>query len=161
DFLEVITAPVMRRNGTLDRYTGDGLIAFWGAPLPMADHAACALEAAREMFSRLEDFNRQRLAAGLSPLAMRVGLESGEAVVGDLGSSSRGVYTAVGTCINLASRLQEMARDLGEPLVVGPQAYHACVAGPMPLRSLGLHRVRGLDEPVELHGWNRAPAEHA
>ena len=161
DFLEVITAPVMRRNGTLDRYTGDGLIAFWGAPLPMADHAACALEAAREMFSRLEDFNRQRLAAGLSPLAMRVGLESGEAVVGDLGSSSRGVYTAVGTCINLASRLQEMARDLGEPLVVGPQAYHACVAGPIPLRSLGLHRVRGLDEPVELHGWNRAPAEHA
>ena len=155
DFLEVITAPVMQRNGTLDRYTGDGLIAFWGAPLPMEDHARCAMEAARNMFARLEAFNRQRQAAGLPPLAMRVGVESGEAVVGDLGSTSRGVYTAVGTCINMASRLQEMARDLGEPLVVGPQAFGACADGPLPLRSLGLHRVRGLDEAVELHGWDR------
>lgn len=149
DFLEVITGPVLERQGTLDRYTGDGLIAFWGAPLPMADHAQRALEAAADMFKRLEAFNRRRIAAGQAPLSMRVGIESGEAVVGDLGSSARGVYTAVGTCINLASRLQEMARDLGEPLVVGPQAAQS---SGVPLRSLGRHAVRGLDEPVELRG---------
>lgn len=159
DFLEVITAPVMHGKGTLDRYTGDGLIAFWGAPLPANNHARCALEAAHQMFTQLDSFNRQRQAAGLPALAMRVGLESGAAVVGDLGSTSRGVYTAVGTCINMASRLQEMARDLGEPLVVGPRAFEACADGPLLLRSLGLHRIRGLDEAVQLHGWDRGPAQ--
>lgn len=153
EFLEVITSPVLESQGTLDRYTGDGLIAFWGAPLPVDDHAQRALRAAEDMLVQLQAFNRRRAEAGQPPVAMRVGIESGEAVVGDLGSSKRGVYTAVGTCINLASRLQEMARDLGEPLVVGPQAF---AAGGAALRSLGRHAVRGLDEPVELHGQVKA-----
>jgi adenylate cyclase len=149
----VITSPVLESQGTLDRYTGDGLIAFWGAPLPVDDHAQRALRAAEDMLVQLQAFNRRRAEAGQPPVAMRVGIESGEAVVGDLGSSKRGAYTAVGTCINLASRLQEMARDLGEPLVVGPQAF---AAGGAALRSLGHHAVRGLDEPVELHGQVKA-----
>jgi adenylate cyclase len=89
------------------------------------------------------------VARGDPPLSMRVGIESGEALVGDLGSSSRSVYTAVGTCINLASRLQEIARDIGETVVVGPQA-RAGIATPM--RALGAMSVRGLGEPIELYG---------
>lgn len=142
DFLEAITPAVLEGGGTLDRYTGDGLIAFWGAPLPQADHAQCALDAARRMLKAVAQLNIQRGRRGEPALAMRIGIESGEALVGDLGSSARSVYTAVGSCINLASRLQELARDIGETVVVGPLAQAQVREG---LRALGPHRPRGTD----------------
>lgn len=147
EFLEAITAPVLASGATLDRYTGDGLIAFWGAPLIRPDHAQGAADAAVQMFDALRQFNAARTARGEAPVTMRVGIESGEALVGDLGSSARSVYTAVGTCINLASRLQELARDRGESVIIGPQA-----AGQIrtPLRPLGPASVRGLPEPINI-----------
>lgn len=149
EFLEAITAPVLDSGGTLDRYTGDGLIAFWGAPLQVPDHAARAHAAALRMLQAVADLNTRRIARGEPALAVRVGMESGEALVGDLGSSSRSVYTAVGTCINLASRLQEIAREIGEVLVVGPSARAGISAA---LRPLGARQVRGLPAPIELYG---------
>jgi adenylate cyclase len=148
EFLEAITGPVLGSGATLDRYTGDGLIAFWGAPLARKDHAACAMEAAAEMLEAVKDLNRTRVARGAVPLAMRIGIESGEALVGDLGSSVRSVYTAVGTCINLASRLQEVARDIGEVVIVGPQA-RSLLPGRV-LRPLGPTAVRGMAHPIEI-----------
>ena len=155
EFLEAITGPVLGSGATLDRYTGDGLIAFWGAPLARDDHAASAMHAAIEMIDAVRKLNDVRVARGAVPLAMRIGIESGEALVGDLGSSSRSVYTAVGTCINLASRLQEIGRDIGESLVVGPQAKSRIDT---PLRSLGKMRVRGLAQPIELYGLQPSTA---
>jgi len=149
EFLEAITGPVLASGATLDRYTGDGLIAFWGAPLARPDHAASAFDAARQMLEAVDALNARRRSRGEHPLAMRIGIESGEALVGDLGSSVRSVYTAVGTCINLASRLQEIARDIGETLVVGPQARNHIGAA---LRSLGERSVRGIATPIELFG---------
>jgi len=152
EFLEAITGPVLGSGATLDRYTGDGLIAFWGAPLPRPDHAAAAFDAALEMLAAVRALNEARQARGDPVLAMRIGIESGQALVGDLGSSARSVYTAVGTCINLASRLQETARDMGEVLVLGPQAWAGITR---PLRALGPHPVRGLAQPIELYGLPR------
>lgn len=149
EFLEAITGPVLGGGATLDRYTGDGLIAFWGAPLARQDHAACAVQAAAQMLVAVKALNEARVARGAVPLAMRIGIESGEALVGDLGSSVRSVYTAVGTCINLASRLQELARDIGEVVIVGPQAQRL-LAG-QPLRPLGLTPVRGMAHPIEIY----------
>jgi adenylate cyclase len=149
EFLEAITQPVLRSGGTLDRYTGDGLIAFWGAPLDRADHSAGAYAAALEMLDALAALNERRAARGEDAIGMRIGIEAGAALVGDLGSSTRSVYTAVGSCINLASRLQELARDLHEPLIVGPQARSGIEA---PLRSLGLVAVRGLAQSIEVFG---------
>lgn len=149
EFLEAITGPVLGSGATLDRYTGDGLIAFWGAPLARKDHAACAVQAAAQMLEAVKALNEARAARGAVPLAMRIGIESGEALVGDLGSSVRSVYTAVGTCINLASRLQEVARDIGEVVIVGPQA-HGLLAG-QPLRPLGPTAVRGMAHPIEIY----------
>ena len=156
EFLEAITGPVLGSGATLDRYTGDGLIAFWGAPLARSDHAACALEAARKMLEAVVALNAVRVARGAAPLAMRIGIESGEALVGDLGSSVRSVYTAVGTCINLASRLQEVARDIGEVVIVGPQA-HALLTG-QTLRPLGRTSVRGMAQPIEIFALDAVPA---
>jgi adenylate cyclase len=149
EFLEAITQPVLRSGGTLDRYTGDGLIAFWGAPLDRHDHASGAWRAALEMLDALAVLNARRASRGEKPIGMRIGIEAGEALVGDLGSSSRSVYTAVGTCINLASRLQELAREMQEPLIVGPQARVGIDA---PLRSLGPVTLRGLSQPIEVFG---------
>ncbi|MEJ6021933.1 CHASE2 domain-containing protein [Ramlibacter sp. PS4R-6] len=158
EFLEAITQPVLRSGGTLDRYTGDGLIAFWGAPLDRADHAAGAFQAALEMLDALAALNVRRTARREKAIGMRIGIEAGEALVGDLGSSARSVYTAVGTCINLASRLQELARDMEETLIVGPQARVGIAA---PLRPLGGVQLRGLPQPIEVFGLPRlteAPA---
>lgn len=155
EFLEAITSPVLDSGGTLDRYTGDGLIAFWGAPLARPDHAQCALDAALAMLRGLQRLNAQRVARGEPALSMRVGIESGEALVGDLGSSARSVYTAVGSCINLASRLQELARDIGETVVVGPQARAQMVT---PLLPLGTHEPRGTAFELEVYGLPPAAA---
>ncbi len=157
EFLEAITGPVLGSGATLDRYTGDGLIAFWGAPLARADHASSALEAAREMLQAVKELNKVRAARGAPVLAMRIGIESGEALVGDLGSSVRSVYTAVGTCINLASRLQEIARDIGEVVVVGPEA-RSRIDGAA-LRPLGPVQVRGMPRPIEIFTLDPASAD--
>ena len=107
------------------------------------------------MIEAVKALNEVRVARGAVPLVMRLGIESGEALVGDLGSSARSVYTAVGTCINLASRLQEIARDIGETVVVGPQAQSQIDTA---LRPLGKMSVRGLAQPIDLYSLQHRPA---
>jgi len=142
----------------------EGELAQEGAVLVRLDDArvkleiaanAAALDAAQAMFEAVRRLNVQRAARGEPTLAMRVGIESGEALVGDLGSSARSVYTAVGSCINLASRLQELARDIGETVVVGPQARAQMVT---PLLPLGVHQPRGTPLELEVYGLPRAAA---
>lgn len=112
EFLDCITLPVLTHRGTLDKYTGDGLVAFWGAPLAVDDHPRRALDAALEMHAAVARYNEKRAARGAPPVRVRIGLTTGRALVGDLGTPFRTAYTAVGDVINLASRLQEAARDL-------------------------------------------------
>lgn len=147
DVMELITQPVLDHQGTLVHYTGDGLIAFWGAPLPRADHADMALKCAFALQTSLSAWNQRRLSLGDEPIGMRMGIESGRALVGDLGSSSRSVFTAVGTCINTASRLQELGRDLNCDLVVGPVAKALMSA---PLRPLAVVKVKGLRSELQV-----------
>lgn len=120
DFLGILTHPVLETGGTLDKYTGDGLVAFWGAPLPSPDAPLRALAAARGMLDGMAEFNRRRTAAGAPPVRLRIGIESGSAIVGDLGTPFRSAYTAVGDCINFAAKLQEAARDQAADLLIGP-----------------------------------------
>lgn len=148
DFLAMITRPVLQHSGTLDRYSGDGLIAFWGAPLPQKDHADLALACAASLQSALSEWNAQRALRGLSPIGMRIGIESGQALVGDLGNASRSVYTAVGACINTASRLQELGRQLSCDVVVGPQTQ---LRASLPLAPLAVVEVKGLRAPLQVY----------
>lgn len=157
-FLELITQPVVEHRGTLDRYTGDGLIAFWGAPLAHARHADAALACVQALRARLAAWNRSRAAAGLAPCAMRMGVESGWALVGDWGSSVRSVYTAVGTCINTASRLQELARDLHVDLAIGPQTARLAHT---PLQPLAEVQIRGLPGMTVVYTLDAAHAAKA
>lgn len=148
DFLDRLTRPVLARHGTLDKYTGDGLVAFWGAPLVCPDQADQAISAALEILEAVDLLNRTRHESGARPIRVRIGIESGKALVGDLGTPFRSTYTAVGDCINFASRLEVAARDLPVQIVIGPITNsllrrHKTV-------SLGRHTLRGTLTEIDL-----------
>lgn len=145
EFLRLLTEPVLASGGTLDRYSGDGLVAFWGAPLPRADHALRALNAAHLMLQRVEGWQPSfGLGARHLPIRVRMGMESGHALVGDLGTEFRSTYTAVGECINLAAKLEAAARGRSPPIVIGPRMAAYCLRAGIPLRSIGTLHVGGM-----------------
>jgi adenylate cyclase len=120
DFLDCLTGPVIAHQGTLDKYTGDGMMAFWGAPLPQAEHADLALDAARAIQVRVDELSASRVRQGYQPLRVRIGIESGAAMAGDFGTMFRSIYTAVGDGVNTAARLEQVARDFTHNVIIGP-----------------------------------------
>lgn len=130
-FLQCITGPLLKHQGTLDKYTGDGLVAFWGAPLPTPEPGNQAIQAALEMVQAVHAWNLQRIAQGLPPARLRIGIESGQALVGDLGTPFRSTYTAVGTCINSASKIQAAAKDYPHDILVGEVVAPAITVVPL------------------------------
>jgi len=120
-FLEALTLPVWTYKGTLDRYSGDGLVAFWGAPLEQPNQTDLALDAAKAMRKAVDELN-ERLQARLLPrVEVRIGIARSQALVGDVGTRYRAAYTAVGNCINLASRLEVLAKELNESILVSKE----------------------------------------
>ncbi|MCU6496669.1 adenylate/guanylate cyclase domain-containing protein [Rugamonas sp. A1-17] len=159
-FLDCLTGPVLAARGTLDKFTGDGLVAFWGAPLPVADHADQALDAAAAILAGMREFNRKRARQGLAPIRVRIGIESGRAMAGDFGSASRSIYTAVGDSVNVASRLETAARDLPYDVIIGPGTAALCRRHQ--LRHIGATTLRGKEHPTTLYTLApRSPQEGA
>lgn len=120
--LEVMTQVVHNHRGTLDKYLGDGLMAFWGAPLQQDDQVDLALDTAVALQRSMDAWNasdRLQRFPELGPLHVSIGIHHGEAVVGDLGSSQRQTYTAMGDTVNVAQRLQEQAKGARGMALVG------------------------------------------
>lgn len=149
DFLSCLTEPIIRLEGTLDKYTGDGLVAFWGAPINDPQHANRALDAAQAILERMAEFNRQRADRGEMPIRARIGIESGRALVGDLGTPFRSTYTAVGDCINIASRLQEMGRNYPWDVLIGDATV--ALTTHHTLRPVATLPIRGLKQTVGVY----------
>jgi class 3 adenylate cyclase len=116
--LTELSASVMSTDGTLDKFTGDGLMAFWGAPVPVEDHADRACRAALDMLVRLDGVNKRRAEDGQTPFAIGVAVHSGTAVVGNVGHERRLDYTAIGDTVNTTARLEASTKDLGAVLLV-------------------------------------------
>src|SRR5262249_23136052 len=138
---------VHRYEGTVNQYTGDGIMALFGAPIAHEDHAqracAAALEMARELRALAEDVRRE---TGLE-VAVRMGLNSGEVVVGRIGDDLRMDYTAQGHVVGLAARVHQLARP-GRVSLTARTAR--LVAGFFDLLDRGEHRVKGATEPVQV-----------
>lgn len=123
--LTPLSEAVLNRRGTIDKYIGDCLMAFWNAPLDDPDHAVHAVQAARDMLTALGDLNAEleaeAKAAGRPPKTLRIGIgiNTGECVVGNMGSARRFDYSALGDAVNLASRLEGASKDYGVPLLLG------------------------------------------
>lgn len=149
DFLACLTKPVLDKHGTLDKFTGDGLVAFWGAPLPIDDHADLALDAAQEIVEAVRRFSLDRQQEGKKPLRVRIGVQSGIAMAGDFGTSSRSIYTAVGDSVNVASRLEQLAREFPHDIIVGQGTAER--AKRHRLVYLGEKLLRGKEHPTRLY----------
>ncbi len=116
DRMAEIIAP---NQGTIDKYIGDCLMAFWGAPLPVADHAALAVKTALDITAMLATFNEEQIELGLPPIEVGIGINTGVVSVGDMGSSIRRSYTVLGDAVNLAARLEPLAKSYGVLAAVG------------------------------------------
>lgn len=148
DFLKTITKPIIENKGTLDKYMGDGLVAFWGAPIACDNQSDLAINSAKEIIEALEALNSERTENGKHPIQVRIGIESGKAIVGDLGTEFRSTYTAIGDCINFASRLESLAKKLGETILVGPTAQKSISR--FETVSLGMHSLRDTEVLLEV-----------
>jgi adenylate cyclase len=144
EYLSRMTDIIFKYEGTLDKYIGDAIMAVFGAPLDMPDHAARSIKAALEMRDRLDEFNAERKEGPL--LKIRIGINSGKAVAGEIGSINKKEYTVLGDTVNTASRLESgVARPM--TVVIGENTYHA-VKDQFECRSLGNATLKGKEKEV-------------
>lgn len=150
DYLREMTDIILSTGGTLDKYEGDAIIAFWNAPLNQPDHALRACRAALRCQKRLAELRGHFTEKIGKPLTMRIGLNSGPAVVGNMGSSRRFDYTAIGDTVNLASRLEGACKQYQVPILVG-EATFARVKEDIMTREIDSIRVVGKKKPVSVY----------
>ena len=145
-----MTRAIHGNQGTIDKFMGDGIMAFFGAPNVMRNPAEQALKAARAMFEELDMLNRELKIEGEPPVEIGVGLHIGEAVIGHVGSSSRHEYTAIGDVVNVASRLESLTKEVGYPLLLSSNV--ARMLNDVELIELGKKAIKG-HAPVEVLAW--------
>ena len=149
DFLTPMTDVIHRRRGTIDKYMGDTIMCFWGAPVPDYDHARHAVEAAMEMVAVVRELGPTFVARGWPEIRIGVGLNTGEMSVGNMGSEFRLAYTVLGDAVNLGSRLEGQTKNYGVDLIISERTREAvpeyeCV-------ELDRIRVKGKDAPVTIY----------
>ena len=120
-YMTAMTSKIIENNGTLDKYIGDAQMAFWNAPLDDKDHAILAVKTALEMLGDLDEFNTEIFKEGIPPFGMGLGINTGDVVVGNMGSVQRFDYTCLGDPVNLASRLEGQSKNYGVRIVLGPK----------------------------------------
>jgi adenylate cyclase len=144
DYLSRMTDVIFKYEGTLDKYIGDAIMAVFGAPLDMPDHAQRAIQAAVEMQERLAEWNAERKEG--PAFNVRIGINSGKAVAGEIGSVNKKEYTVLGDTVNTASRLESSVARPGS-VVVGQQTL-ALVEGRFDFRPLGSFSLKGKEKEV-------------
>jgi adenylate cyclase len=155
-FLTPLTNAILARKGTIDKYMGDAIMAFWNAPLDDKEHQLNACEAAVDMLERIDDLNQQREYEAKEgghayiPLNVGVGLNTGVCVVGNMGSDLRFDYSVLGDSVNLASRLEGQSKEYGFPIIVGSKTALA-VKDKFAILELDFIMVKGKKEPEVIY----------
>jgi adenylate cyclase len=148
-FLGLSVEAIFRAGGTLDKFIGDCVMAFFGAPVPQPDHALRAARAAIEIQEGLALWNAGRAAEGLPGFRARVALNSGPVVVGDIGSARRVDYTVLGNTVNVAARLEAFVAE-PDDVVLGPATY-LLLDGAIPTEPLGEFQLKGLQQKIRAY----------
>jgi adenylate cyclase len=150
-YLTEMTRIIFRNQGTLDKYIGDAVMALWGAPFDEPDHATRACEAALSMLARLAELQREWRAQGRPVMDIGVGINTGIASVGNMGSSLRYGYTAMGDSVNLASRLEGLNKEYGTRIIISESTYKVLRSDRVLVRELDMIRVKGRLLPVTIY----------
>jgi adenylate cyclase len=149
DYLTVMTDIIINNQGTLDKYLGDAIMAFWGAPLPLINHAYIACESAVLMCRQLDKMREVQKSDDKSILDIRIGINTGDVVVGNMGGEKRFDYTVMGDNVNLASRLEGANKEYGTRMMISENTYLQ-VSDKFLCRTLDTIRVKGKTKPTRV-----------
>jgi adenylate cyclase len=142
---------ILKHNGTIDKYIGDAIMAFWGAPVRTSDHAERAVLAAREMLAALKEVNDTLKERGFEhEVRIGVGINSGVATIGNIGSEKKKNYTIVGDTVNLASRLESITKEYQTPLLFSEYTYER-IKDSINCKLMGNVKVKGREQPVTIY----------
>jgi len=150
DMIEI----VMKHQGIIDKFIGDGLLAVFGAPLPREDHAELALQAALDMQRRLQNLNEERSREHTFPIKIGIGLHSGPVIAGNLGNSSKMEYTVIGDTVNVASRIEGLTKEHHSALLISEETWN--LTSPQTRNTLAAQKkenitIRGKSGPLNLY----------
>jgi adenylate cyclase len=150
DYFNELSHIIMQKNGTIDKYIGDSIMAFWGAPLPEEKSCHLAAMTALECSRRVSALNKEWAEKGIPTFHTRIGLHYGEAVVGNLGSEERLNYTAIGDAINITSRLEGVNKIYGTKIIVSDAVYQA-IKNDFVLRYIDCIAVKGKKNGINIY----------
>ena len=150
-YLTVMSDIIMKFNGTVDKFVGDQIVAYWNRPVEQPDHAYLAAQAALAMREAQRRLRREWVAAGSAPLKMGIALNSGPVVFGHVGSARKKDLTVIGDTVNTCARLEKQTRVYGVDVVLG-ELTHQLIGARAVMRLLGEHSVKGKETPVKVFG---------
>lgn len=148
-FLTPMTRIIHERRGTIDKYMGDAIMAFWGAPLEDHAHALHAVQAGLDMLAKVEEINRSFRTRGWPEIRIGIGINTGPMSVGNMGSEFRMAYTALGDAVNLGSRLEGLTKNYGAALLVSETTKEAVPE--YTYREVDRVRVKGKEQPITIY----------
>jgi adenylate cyclase len=149
-----LTSLIRSNRGTIDKYMGDCVMAFWGAPVELTEHAHLAVKSSMEMANAVRDINQEHREKGLPEIGIGIGLNTGTMCVGDMGSDIRRSYTVIGDSVNLGSRLEGLSKAYGVDIVVSESTRQ--LTNDFAWQELDLVRVKGKEQAVAIF-WPVAP----
>ena len=149
-FLTPMTNIIMKNGGTIDKYMGDCIMAFWNAPIDAPNHKEMAIDSALEMIDKLKELNDSNAFGDGNKLNIGIGINSGEAVVGNMGSEQRFDYSVLGDAVNLASRLEGISKNYDATLVVGEDTYNS-ISSKYNFQKLDDVQVKGKSNKVSIY----------
>ena len=149
-FLTRMTDIIIENGGTIDKFMGDCIMAFWNAPLENTKHRESAINSAIQMTDALKDLNKELETEGLPQINIGIGINTGEALVGNMGSDQRFDYSVIGDAVNLASRLESSSKTLGKTIVIGEQTRHS-IETVFPFEYIDSITVKGKTEEIKVY----------
>ena len=149
-FLTRMTDVIIANGGTIDKFMGDCIMAFWNAPIENKKHRQMAVKSALEMRVALKDLNMHLTAEGLPQINIGIGVNTGEALVGNMGSEQRFDYSVIGDAVNLASRLESSSKTLGKTIIIGEDTRHT-IETSYPFEYIDSITVKGKSEVVKVY----------